>query len=187
MGAVDYNFKSFANLIAEDQSKDDWTVLNPIAEHIIDWTDTLKFSKVRHCRFNKFHVVLGGEEDAVDINNKSIGNVFEDFKVNGDGRYCLTLKGGSSGNVFKNWLIEEHANAVDIEIGNWSDQSTEDNKDNVFYNVQSYDGKPVTYCYRWGSKPVFHVSNVKHLWWRSAAITLYWWGKYLLVKKLKKS
>lgn len=140
------------------------------------WSDTAHFSDCKFQNFRDFQIV-GGNEDSVDLNNKCVGNSFEQFALTSGGKYNITLKGGSHNNLFSGLLIKKHGSQVDIEIGNWSDQSDASNAFNSFWGVQSEDGKPVTYAYRYGSKPTFHYSNVKHLWWRSIGITIYWWAK----------
>ena len=52
-------------------------------------------------------------------------------------------------------------------------------------NVRATDGKPVTYCYRWGCKPLFIDTPAKHLWWRSIGLTVYWWAKYIAHRILR--
>jgi hypothetical protein len=155
--------------------------LDPIGERWTpgSWSDTAHFSGCTNQAFRDWQIILGGNEDCVDLNNVCVRNSFEQFSMKSGGKYCITLKGGSCDNLFSGLYIKQHGNVVDIEIGNWSDQSMADNTNNHFWGVQSEDGKPVTYAYRYGSKPVFTASNVKHLWPRSAVITTYWYAKYI--------
>ncbi len=147
------------------------------------WSDTAHFSGCFRQRFTNFKI-FGGVEDCVDLNNGCNGLTLENFALTSGGKYCITLKGGSNDNLFTGLYIKKHGKEVDIEIGNWSDQSHNFSKRNSFWNVHAEDKKPVTYCYRYGCKPSFILSDVKHLWWRSIGITIYWWVKYA-IKSLK--
>lgn len=149
------------------------------------WSDTLKFSDVYSSSFRNAVIKRGGKEDAVDINNKTNWCEFIDFRLSADGRYALTLKGGSSNNFFANWTITKPAKFVDIAVGEWSDQSMERCENNVFENLYRSDGTPVSYAYRWGCRPIFFASNVRHLWWLSIGITIHCLAKWLW-KKIKK-
>lgn len=149
------------------------------------WDDTLKFNRRTSCIFEDFTVVYGGREDAVDISCRNVDNRFRYFTVSSDGKYVLTLKGKSRFNEFYAWTIIRPGRWVDVQIGNWHDDDanwgiTGSYSDaNTFINWQRADGKPIRYAYRWGCRPTWEGSNVKHLWWMSVGLSLYWLGKYL--------
>lgn len=155
--------------------------LDPVADGWVPgtWSDTAKFYKRICCGFMNFNLVLGGTEDCVDVSPECINNRFAYFTCHSGGQYVLTLKGGSCDNLFSGWTVHAHGKTVDIEIGNWSSSNYERSTGNQFANWTATDGKPITYCYRLGCKPYFRNMDVKHLWWRSIGLTIYWWAKYL--------
>lgn len=182
----DKNFHSFDSL--EQKGASD-LILDPIAAgwERGSWEDTCKFYKRHNLIFMKITVVGGGKEDCFDVSPECTNNVFGDFSANTDGQYVLTLKGGSHKNTFLRWHIKRGGKTVDIEIGNWSSSNFETSKNNLFHSWTKDNDKPITYCYRLGCKPEFKNMNVKHLWWRSIGITVYWWGKYFIHRILKVS
>jgi hypothetical protein len=82
--------------------------------------------------------------------------------------------------------VERHGSAVDFEIGNWHSLNFSTSVGTSLVNLRAEDGKPVTYCYRWGCKPNIIGGNMKHLWWRSIGLTVYWWAKYVWHRVLKR-
>lgn len=143
------------------------------------WSDSAKFWQRVGEAYYGIDVVLGGKEDSFDIGSGAICNCFGNFTSRSGGRYHLTLKGGSSDNYLKGWTLHNSAKVVDIEVGNWSSGHYGSNKNNVFEEWTKVGYEPITYCYRLGSKPEFVRMNVKHLWWRSIGLTVFWWAKYL--------
>lgn len=143
------------------------------------WSDSAKFYERTGDGFFRINIILGGNEDSVDIGSKTNDCTFGEFTCRSGGMYHLTLKGGSSDNCLKHWVLMNSGGVVDIEIGNWSSSDYTSNKRNRFYGWIKEGGEPITYCYRLGSKPEISGMNVKHLWWRSIGLTFYWWAKYL--------
>ncbi len=141
------------------------------------WQDTCKFHQRKNLAFSNFEIVTAGTEDGVDIGTGCVGNIFDNFTVAG-GNQVLTLKSGSSRNNLTNWTVTKHGRVVDVELGNWSTTNPVGDSSNVFISWKSTDGKPITYAYRLGSKPIWAKTNTKHLWWRSIGITVYWGAKY---------
>lgn len=175
----DRNFYSFDS---DDQRDASWEIFDPQPPlwEIGSWQDTVKFYKRNTRLFNDLTIVRGGTEDAVDMTGSS-DNTLKRFHIKQAGdQYVLTLKGGSYNNRFIDWVIGIPPKTVDIEIGNWSSSSQEPSPNNVFEGWERIDGKPITYCYRlFGCKPTFRTMKVKHKWWRSIGLTVYWWSKYL--------
>lgn len=143
------------------------------------WQDTMKLSRCVAGEFRDFHIVRGGTEDAIDINNRSSWNTLDSFTVCSGGRYVLTLKGGSSDNTLREFFVGQGGSFVDCAFGEWSDQSTANSVKNRLISWRKVGGGPITYAYRWGNKPLWVDSYVKHLWWLSIGITVHWWAKYL--------
>lgn len=142
--------------------------------------DAAKFHKRVSEVFWNITITVGGNEDAVDANNGCNDNTFQDFHIIKPGATrVLTLKGGSSRNTFLHWTVWQHAKVVDIEVGDWSSYNISRSRENVFVGWKSMEGRPFTYAYRLGCKPLFRDMQVKHLWWRSIGLTVYWWAKYV--------
>jgi len=175
----DRNFFSFDSVEQLDASNMNFTP-GPPSFYLGTWQDTVKFYKRVNRLFTDFNISRGGTEDAVDMTGSS-DNTLKRFTIQQAGdQYVLTLKGGSYNNRFIDWNIGVPPETVDIEIGNWSSSSQEPSPGNFFQNWQHQDGQPITYCYRFfGCKPTFRDIKVKHLWWRSIGLTVYWWAKYL--------
>jgi len=159
------------------------------------WADTCKFYHRDNRLFENFVIVSGGTEDGVDMSSRNVASVFDTFIVAAGDKYVLTLKGSSCHNILSKWVITKPGKWVDVQVGNWSDDdplSIEQgfskwarSTGNNFDLWARKDGKPIRYAYRWGCKPVWTNSKVKHLWWMSIGLTLYWYLKYAIVKLSK--
>lgn len=105
-----------------------------------DWSDALKITS--QCTNFTYvgQTVYGGQEDCVDINNrcKSV-RVSAVFRP--QGKYVSTIKGGSRG-IILTGSVYGHGTEVDVDLGNWSDQSQETTRQ-VHLNLKSMDGKPI--------------------------------------------
>lgn len=160
------------------------------------WQDTCKFWHRKNLKFTDFVIVDGGSEDGVDMSSRNNGNTFDKFTVAAGDRYVLTLKGSSCDNVLSRWIITRPGKWVDVQIGNWSDDDPlainegiskwACSTGNKFTQWSRTDKGPVRYAYRWGCRPVWTDTKVKHLWWMSIGLTLYWYAKYMLVGRTKK-
>jgi hypothetical protein len=187
----DKNFKSYDGA-QEDVSN---VVLDPIAAGWApgSWADTCKFWRRRFLNFDNFTIVHGGTEDGVDMSSRNCGNFFKHFVVAAGNKYVLTLKGSSTNNHLVRWIITKPGKWVDVQVGNWSDDDPlaiasgyskwARSSHNIFDQWTRVDGQPVRYAYRYGCKPLWINSNVKHLWWMSVGLTIYWYAKYFYVKK----
>jgi hypothetical protein len=117
------------------------------------WSDTLKitsgckdFTVLAEC-------IWGGKEDCVDINNQASIITVHCDNWHPQGKYLATIKGGSRcinlhGNVIS------HGSEVDVDIGNWSDQSNEPTKE-VILGLYSKTGKPIIVRVLNGTTPIF--------------------------------
>lgn len=92
----------------------------PNGEH----SDTIKFSNCSWIAVSVIGRLKGGREDCVDINNKShhIAVVADEWESGG--KYVATIK-GESNDVHLEGRIVKHGSEMDIDLGNWSDQSNE--------------------------------------------------------------
>lgn len=183
----DRNYRSYDG-IQENVSN---VVLDPLKDGWQEgsWEDTLKFYKRHGLEFKNFTIVTGGNEDGVDVSPANNKNLFKYFTVAGGKRYVLTLKGQSNDNIFEVWVITKPGKWVDVQIGNWSNDDINNfpaySKNNIFRYWKRLDNKPVRYAYRFGCKPQIETSNFKHVVWVSIGITLYWYGKFALLKAIK--
>ena len=168
----DKNFLSYTGKVGYVES----LVVDPTPG--VEWSDALKFSNVTDSTFDNVRITRAGNEDGIDINNFSSGNRLKRFVVP-CGKQALTLKGGSCNNELDDWLIVGRGKHVELEFGNWSDQSLGTSNGNVIRNIRCDDGKPVRYAGRFGCLPRFVDSKVRHAWWLSVGITLYYWIKYI--------
>jgi hypothetical protein len=176
----DRNYKSYEFL--ESQVIEDFEL---VPDDPLSYDDAMKVYMCNNCMFHGGRVV-GGKEDCIDIGRESSGNAFRRFRLTPLGMYAFTIKGGSNDNYFEDTLLIGHGKVVDIEVGNWSTFNYDLSTNTLFDDIRASDDKPVTYCYRLGCKVRFTpICHVKHLWWRSILLTIYWWGKYIWHRVLK--
>lgn len=126
----------------------------------LDYDDILKISRSNNVVIKKCNI-FGGREDCVDMNNYCSNILIEDVKVHSGGKYCFTIKGGSRDITLKDIVVEGHGKEVDIDIGNWSDQSSELTTNVILENVTSLNGTPVTVRVLWADKPTIIGGNIK--------------------------
>lgn len=172
--------KNFISI--NDQMGEVFADVEAIPPNPKDWSDTVKVQNCVLSAFKRFFI-LGSTEDCLDVGMKTSSCIFADFKVKPTGRYVVTCKGGSNFNLFLNWELQAHGKAVDFEFGNWHSYNFEPSLDNEIADCWATDGKPITYCYRWGCKPTIINTKAKHLWWRSIGITIWWWLNYIFNRK----
>lgn len=173
----DKNFISY-----NDQVFETTTDVQAIPPDPSAWSDTVKVQKCVGSTYKRFFI-YGATEDCLDVGMKTSSCLFADFKVKPTGRYVVTCKGGSNDNLFFQWELQAHGKAVDFEFGNWHSYDFSKSEGNRIAECYASDGKPITYCYRWGCKPIIISTKVKHLWWRSIGITIWWWLNYIFNRK----
>jgi|GEM_PF-2585117 len=170
-------------------------VLDPLSDPATDefgrrlwlrgtWQDTAKFYRRLSEVFARITVVNGGTEDGVDISSEDHDCLFADFDVTtGEARH-LTLKGGSTGNVLRDWIYRGRPPLLDAEFGVWSSSSTARSKNNLCLRHHHEDGEPIRYAYVLGSRPIWQASYVTHVWWWSVCLTAHFCAKYFWHKIL---
>lgn len=84
-------------------------------------SDALKISACRNIAVTA-HRVVGGKEDAIDINNHCEDVWVAAGEIVPKGDYAITVKGGSKG-IIIHGVIVGHGKVVDVDIGNVADQS----------------------------------------------------------------
>ena len=107
-----------------------------------EWSDTIKITS--RCQFFTLRadVIFGGKEDCVDCNNRAEEIAVYATLFRPQGKYLATIKGGCAG-VFLIGRVYGHGKEVDVDLGNWSDQSQEETI-GVKLALESNDGKPIT-------------------------------------------
>lgn len=87
-------------------------------------SDTIKMSNCCWLRVVVTGRLIGGAEDCFDANNRTHDvEVYADEWESG-GQYLCSIKGESK-NVRVSGLVVKHGGTVDVDLGNWSDQSFE--------------------------------------------------------------
>jgi hypothetical protein len=154
------------------------------------YDDILKFSNawavtVSGCEINPMG---GNREDGVDINNHSRELLFRNCRVTAGAKYAFTIKGGSRDITLKDITIKgpRGSEGVDIDIGNYSDQSNVMTRDITLDNVNREDGQPVTIRIGRGKDVNITNSNVKILVFQSLLLKVYVWAKFNLVRLINK-
>jgi hypothetical protein len=144
-------------------------------------SDAVKAWKCRRSAFHNFNV-HGGKEDVLDVGQDTHHCTFHRWRAHSKGQYVVTDKGGNFGNLYFDWVIERPGSEVDFEFNNWHSYNLLPSRSEVIDGAVRLDGKPVTFAYRLfagkNTRPTFVNTRVKHLWWRSIGLTLYWWYKY---------
>lgn len=169
----DKNFKSYETFKGVT-----FTRVNLLPDNPKEWNDAMKVWRCHNCHFDLF-TIRGGREDCIDVGQDSSGNWFGGCTLESNGQYIATIKGDSNRNIFYDCLITRHGKDVDFEFGNWHSLNFKPSVGNIIDSCGTLDGSPITYCYRWGCKPIIRDTKGRHLWWRSIGITAYWWGKYV--------
>ena len=150
----DKNYLSFAD-VSRKTIMD--TTLVPLDD---TYADTLKLSHADFIEVIRC-VIYGGHEDCIDINRDCVDVLVKDCRLIPDGKYAVTIKGGSCMVHLQNVVIDVHGSETDIDIGNWSDQSGFLTTGVVLENVTMADGSPVRCRVLWGEKPMVVGGNVK--------------------------
>jgi hypothetical protein len=148
----DHNFESYA-------SETDVRIIGP---RLIDgqgYDDALKFSNCSGVLIEGIEI-LGGREDCIDINRGGL-IAMRNVTLNPKGKYGVTIKGGAEVVTMKSVVFCSHGSEVDIDLGNWSDQSGERTRGVTLENVFSSDGRPVVVRVLHADRPLVRGGNVR--------------------------
>jgi hypothetical protein len=149
---ADINLESYAN-------ETDVRVVGPRLIDGEEYSDALKFS---NC--NAVHVenveIIGGREDCIDINRGGLIAI-ADTLLYPRGKFAVTIKGGAEVVTLRNVTLAGHGSEVDIDLGNWSDQSGERTRGVTLDNVFAADGKPVVIRVLHADMPLIRGGNVR--------------------------
>ena len=153
---ADKNYESFADV----EDVEITGVTFPAAGvDVNEYSDILKLSHAKNIKVKDCYI-YGGREDCVDMNRECENITIENTNVHSGGKYCFTIKGGATNVTLRNVTIDGHGSEVDIDLGNWSDQSNKLTTGVVLENVTSKSGKPVTCRVLWADKPTVIGGNV---------------------------
>jgi hypothetical protein len=115
------------------------------------YADALKISGIEGTTI-EIGQIIGGIEDCIDVNRSCKSIKIFTKELIASGKYVATIKGGSS-YIELHGHIRRHGSEVDIDIGNWSDQSNDPTK-YVILNLTADNG-PVTVRVLSGTEPIF--------------------------------
>jgi hypothetical protein len=151
----DYNYYSIAdqsNVEVNDFQNPD----NPLI-----YDDVLKLSKATSVHIHD-STVQGGKEDCIDMNRNCEGITVTECRLNPNGQYGSTIKGGTKNVWFENVVFTSRAKTVEIDLGNWSDQDKKNKTTGItLKNVTHVDGNPVRVRVLWAARPNVIGGNVK--------------------------
>ncbi len=154
MSKPDKNLESYA-------SAEGVRVIGP---RLIDgqgYADALKFSNCCDVFVEDLNII-GGYEDCIDINRGS-HIAITDVMLHVKGKYAVTIKGGAEVVSLNNVAIYGRGSEVDIDIGNWSDQSGERTRGIAINHVWRSYGQPVVVRVFHGDIPLVNGGNVRIL------------------------
>lgn len=137
--------------------------------------------------------VSQGKENSLDINNETHHCSLEgQFGITGnEGEQVITIKGGSYGLSIKGSIDSKGTNC-DIEIGQWSDQSTKTTHHIDLSLLRS--SRPLSVVFGRVNNPILAIlgkspdialpPNARILVWKSLGLLGYWWVKriYVLIR-----
>lgn len=123
--------------------------------------------------------IAQGRENAIDCNNLA-GDVTIRGEIGyggGEGDQVVTIKGGSS-DITISGTIHSRGRDCDVELGMWSDQSTDPVHHLDLVGLKRADGRPVTVIIvRADMRTIALPEGAKVLQLKSALAVAYWWAK----------
>lgn len=146
------------------------------------YDDIFKVSNCVGCSFIGVEVAAGAQrENAQDLNRESCSNRFTNLVLDAGGQGAILVKGGSSGNTWRNVVIRKASGHTDVMIGGYSGQSRATSRNNRFDGIQREDGQSVRYAYTFlrAHRPRFTNSKFKFQFWWSLVRTIAQEWKYL--------
>lgn len=104
------------------------------------YSDTLKFSNTHDVTATVHGELAGGKEDCVDMNRAHDCTVFAE-RWHPRGLFLATIKGGTT-DYYLSGEVVAHGKEVDVDLGNWSDQSSAKTGAGML-DLRSHDGSPI--------------------------------------------
>ena len=141
--------------------------------------DIYKFSDKHGITHRNIWVLGAGvKENAIDINNRCSGLLFEDVAVMGGNQSGVLIKGGCRDVVFRKIVFGSCGPRCDVLIGDWSDQSNDKTTGVVLDRLIRSSKDPVRVIVGRGDWPEIIGGNVKILYFQSYLQKVYWWIKF---------
>ena len=187
MTAPDHNYRSYADqfgFLVEDLTVD------PRHDGLDagDFADLLKLSNVQHATFRR--LVVHGEgaqqENAIDMNRGCVGVLIDTALLQAGNQNAITIKGGCEEIELRDVTIMPGGHC-DIELGNWSDQSSARTTGVRLIRVRRWDGKPVRLRVGHADEPIVEDCEIERQFWASLALKAYVKIKFLFVRWRAKS
>lgn len=176
----DVNYRSIADQQGYTLADE---VIDPRADGLspAQFDDLLKLSHARDVLVQRCTIRGGGEqrENAVDLNRNCRNIVLADCVLEAGRQNALTIKGGCELVTVARVTIEGAGGNCDIELGNWSDQSTAPVRGVRLLDVRRSDGRPVRLRVGRAEMPRIEGGNVRLDRLGSLRLKTYWWGKYI--------
>lgn len=182
MSDVDINYRSISDVTGyelHDERIDPEQDGRPRKE----FADVLKFSCARDVQAKRLYVV-GGHENAVDMNRHCARIEMEDCVLEGGDQAAIVIKGGSKDITLRRVSLVAVKGWCDVLLGDWSDQSYDVTTGVRLIDVSRRDGKPVRVVCGRAEVPTIVGGNVRVLRWASLCVKTYWWAKYIAVRFL---
>lgn len=164
---MDNNFRSYADVDGVTVKDEVITPDNPT-----QYNDILKFSNAKNVDVINSYIT-GGSEDCIDMNRNCQGVFIANTTLCPNGKFGITIKGGTQNVIILNAEFVKHGTEADIDIGNWSDQSSEPVRHVTLSGLKSMDGKPVRVRVLWGDKPSIIGGNVKLVVYPKIIVQIY--------------
>lgn len=111
-------------------------------DNLDQYDDVLKFSNAKDC-IVKDCLIWGGKEDCVDMNRNCDAIVLEGCRLYTYGTQHITIKGGTRNVYIKDTAFGGNPKNVEIELGNYSEQSDEPPINIHLTNLTTLSGNPV--------------------------------------------
>jgi hypothetical protein len=152
-----------------------------------EFDDLLKLSHVTNATVRGCAIRGGGaqRENALDLNRQCADVLIDGCTLESGRQNALTIKGGCVAITVKDTVIVPGRGHCDIELGNWSDQSTARTTRVWLVNVTRSDGRPVRLRVGRADDPIVLGGNVRKDRLGSLLITAAWWAKYLFTRSKK--
>jgi len=131
---MDNNFRSVADTSFVTLDNEFLAQNNPR-----QYNDILKFSNAKDCAA-KNCIIFGGSEDCIDINRNCDGIHILNCRLSPYGKQGITIKGGVKNVTIEKVVFTTTPTNVEIELGNYSEQSDEPPTNIQLVNVERLDG-----------------------------------------------
>jgi len=134
---MDNNYKSIA-----DTSGVRLYGIDLAPDNLDQYSDILKFSNAKDCVI-KGSIIWGGKEDCVDMNRNCDGITVDSCHLTTYGQQHMTIKGNTRNVTIASCVFGGEPKNVEIELGNYSEQSDLPPQNITITDCTTASGKPV--------------------------------------------